>query len=481
MGKLLNQVTKGRQAAPLRELVYGVEGVGKTKFASDAPNPIFLGEDGTKQLDVARFPVVKNWNDVISAIVELTNEQHAYETVAIDTLDHLELVLWKQICDDAREVSIEAVGGGYGKGYKRAVELWRDFLTKLTELQTKRGMHVILLAHAQAEKYSPPMGEEYDRFSLKVNKQAAAIVKGWVESVLFAAYRDTVTVKKGRSFGARRADLEYERVLYTVRIPAADAKNRYGLPSPIGLSFEKFWSLIHRDELERVAELRGQCQELADEIRTPGKRDEVLRWLSGVKNYNGLLRGVDRIREILQDQDEQAGDGEKNPNSAVPPSAENDSSPSPASSSSPPGTPTGGEAAGKRAPSAPTPAPASPAGYSSEELDADEREGSPVKIPTWDYFAARFGDGQRAHYEELVKALTAPDTLWLRAEVLGNLLEGHHGAAKAAELWASAGGVVDHRTEKGKKVVQRRASLAARDAARLVELAPELKPASVRS
>ena len=54
----LASVKRGKADSPMRITIFGVEGIGKTLFASGAPSPIFLdGEDGTSKLDVARVAV----------------------------------------------------------------------------------------------------------------------------------------------------------------------------------------------------------------------------------------------------------------------------------------------------------------------------------------------------------------------------------------------------------------------------------------
>jgi hypothetical protein len=75
----LGNVVKGRIAKPVRILVYGAEGIGKTTFAASAPSPIFLeGEDGSRELNVQRFPKPHTWQDMLDAIDELTVESHDY-------------------------------------------------------------------------------------------------------------------------------------------------------------------------------------------------------------------------------------------------------------------------------------------------------------------------------------------------------------------------------------------------------------------
>ena len=90
---LTNLIT-GRQQKPLRLVVYGVEGVGKSSFAAASPAPIFLNaEDGTAHLDVARFPQPDNFNEMLEAIGTLYTEQHAFETLVLDSADWAEQIV----------------------------------------------------------------------------------------------------------------------------------------------------------------------------------------------------------------------------------------------------------------------------------------------------------------------------------------------------------------------------------------------------
>ena len=55
-------VTSGVQAAPVKTVLYGPEGIGKSTFASHFPDPVFIDtEGGTKRLNVARLPQPTSW------------------------------------------------------------------------------------------------------------------------------------------------------------------------------------------------------------------------------------------------------------------------------------------------------------------------------------------------------------------------------------------------------------------------------------
>src|SRR5210317_531519 len=129
MTSLLESIQRGRQPKPPRVLLYGVEGIGKSTFGSEAPKPIFIQtEDGLDEIDCDRFPLATKFGDVIEALKTLTSEKHNYETVVIDSLDWLERLVWDRLCEQYAVPSIEKVDGGYARGYMLALTLWREVL-----------------------------------------------------------------------------------------------------------------------------------------------------------------------------------------------------------------------------------------------------------------------------------------------------------------------------------------------------------------
>src|ERR1700677_1460051 len=83
----IDAVKTGKLFKPVRIMIHSVDGCGKTTFASQAPKPIFLAsEDGTSQFDVARFPAVETWQDIIDGVRELTTAKHDYKTLVLDSV-----------------------------------------------------------------------------------------------------------------------------------------------------------------------------------------------------------------------------------------------------------------------------------------------------------------------------------------------------------------------------------------------------------
>lgn len=258
----LAAVTRGTIDRPLRVVLYGVEGIGKSTFGADAPAPIFLGaEDGTGHLDVARFPQPRTWADAIDALRVLHTEPHDYRTLVVDTVDWLEPLCWRAVCDAARKPDIEAFG--YGKGYLAALEEWRRFVHGLDALRAK-GMTVVLLAHALVRPFRNPEGEDYDRYTLKVNEKAAGLLREWADAVLFANYQ---------SFGAKQQNGRAKnigtgaRTLYTTHRPAADAKNRWSLPDELAMGWRPFAdALAESRSPARVAAQRAELAAVVEQL-----------------------------------------------------------------------------------------------------------------------------------------------------------------------------------------------------------------------
>lgn len=236
---LISSITKGREAQPPRIMIYGSEGVGKSTFAALAPNPVFVQtEDGLSEIDCSKFPLAKSFDDVVLQLQAVRDEQHDYGTVVIDSLDWLERLVWDRVCADYGVKSIEKADGGYGKGYVHALTYWRQIVSLLNEIRARKGMAVILIAHAAVERFEDPEHAAYDRYTPRLHKKACSLVCEWVDAVLFASRRMRVdsTTGKAAPVGADGG----ERILRTNGSPACIAKNRFGLPTELPLSWSAF-------------------------------------------------------------------------------------------------------------------------------------------------------------------------------------------------------------------------------------------------
>jgi len=242
---MLAQVKNSRQPDRARRvLLYGTHGIGKSTFGACAPKPVFLPfEDGTKDLSVQSFPLCNSVTDGLQAIQELGTEKHEFKTLVVDSMDWLEKIVWKQICEASGKDSLADFG--FGKGYETAASQIRGFMSELDWLFRERNMWIVCLAHCKVEKYDNPMTESYDRYEPKLHKHVNGMVQEWADEVLFAGYKVFVkTSEEGYGKERNRGIGSADRVLFTTEKPSHIAKNRLSLPDELPLSFDAYHTAV---------------------------------------------------------------------------------------------------------------------------------------------------------------------------------------------------------------------------------------------
>ena len=256
---MLEHVQTGRENRPPRLMIYGQEGVGKSTYGASAPDAIFIQtEDGLGEINCHKFPLAKSLDEVLAELTALRDEDHNYKTVVIDSADWLERLIWDRVCTDFGVRSIEKADGGYGKGYVHAVGYWRSVVSLLDDLRNKRGMIVIIIAHSKVERFEDPENTAYDRYSPRLHKAATGLLCEWVDAVMFATKRFRVNKENAGFSGERGIAAPIgsnggERILRTVGGPACIAKNRFGLPGEIPLSWDAFIEAYRESTREGAA------------------------------------------------------------------------------------------------------------------------------------------------------------------------------------------------------------------------------------
>lgn len=236
------QVTSGVIPAPVKVVLYGPEGIGKSTFAAQFPDPVFLDtEGGTKRLNVRRLPRPTSWAMLLDEVAEVRRGSIPCATLVLDTADWAETLCIQSICAKAKVDGLE--GFGYGKGYVYVKEEFGRLLDQLEEVVTG-GRNVVVLAHAAIAKFEQPDAVgNYDRWQMKTTKQVAPLLREWCDMLLFANYK-TVVEKSGSSPNAKNKASGGRRVLYTTHHPCWDAKNRFGLAEELPLDYGAIAAVI---------------------------------------------------------------------------------------------------------------------------------------------------------------------------------------------------------------------------------------------
>lgn len=253
------KITKGKIASAQKVVIYGPEGIGKSTFAAQFPEPLFIDTEGsTKQLDIARMDKPTSWEMLSNQIAYAKANPGICKTLIIDTIDWAEQLCIDSICAAYQKKGIEDFG--YGNGYVYEKEEFGRFLNSLEEL-VEKGINVVLTAHAQLRKFSQPdeIGE-YDRWELKLGKktgsQISPLVKEWADMVLFANYKTVAvaTDKEGKKFKAQGGG----RVMYTQHHACWDAKNRHGLANELPFDFSQIAHIFASSTIAAAPEIKAE-------------------------------------------------------------------------------------------------------------------------------------------------------------------------------------------------------------------------------
>lgn len=192
-----------------RVVILGDSGVGKTTYAAQFPNPVFLDvEFGLGEIDVPSIPI-RTTDDFNRAILALISEKHAFQTVIVDSADWLEGIMIRSIC---RENKIKSIADlQFGRGYALLSQKWKAVVDIFDDLRAK-GVMVVVVSHATLETIKRPDVAEYQRMGLALQRQGDRNrLAEWADIIVYVGRKNNA-----RSFAVEPA-------------PGYVAKSRYAL------------------------------------------------------------------------------------------------------------------------------------------------------------------------------------------------------------------------------------------------------------
>ena len=290
----LKRVTEGKQQREPRILIYGGDGVGKTRFAAGAPDPFVIDVNrGSLQYDVKRV-VPETWNETLEWIGAVESGAVKCKTLVLDSITDLEHMGNAEFFPNT---TIEKWDGGYGRGEGYALTRWREMLSALERVWST-GKTIILVGHMVVRRFEDPTGPGYERYEVAARQKLAGALRQWADYVLYAA----VDVAQQKVAGGDiKMVASGTRWIHTQRCPAYDAKAR-GMtlfPERVLLSWDEF-AKARAADMARVQELKLEIDTMLKEIGDV-KLNEIVR--EYMRAYPGMVvearnRVAARLEEV---------------------------------------------------------------------------------------------------------------------------------------------------------------------------------------
>lgn len=249
----LSSIQNKSRNLPSRTLLHAVGKVGKTSWAAHAPGVVFItspGETGLQTLidagqisDTPHFPEPESWSDVKGMISSLTEGEHQYKTLVIDTLNGLESMLVQSVCNEHFEGKMVSYNA-FGSGAKVTTPEWRGFLASLDRLRQEKRMSIVCLCHSKLKPAQINSGLNYDRWQPNFTTDAIwDMTFGWFDTVMFAAF-DVVVQSESPKATKGKAKGGGSRSMHIGPDPGWFSGSRFRLPDTISMgdSGEEGWN-----------------------------------------------------------------------------------------------------------------------------------------------------------------------------------------------------------------------------------------------
>lgn len=162
-------------------LLYGIPKIGKSSWAAQFTDALFLStEEGLNHLEVYEAPV-KNWDDFLNVVREIEGGSNTFKTVIIDTLDNLYLFC-QQYIYKLHNIRHES-DMSYGKGWAQVDAEFRRQITRLSQIKQ---LGKVFISHAEEKEF---IKKGQDKPEIKIThtlpKRARKIISGMADMILF--------------------------------------------------------------------------------------------------------------------------------------------------------------------------------------------------------------------------------------------------------------------------------------------------------
>jgi len=235
-----SRLNSSKSTKPPITLLYGVDGVGKSSLAAEWPDAYYLptaGEAPPSDVELATPGTMQSLDDFFEVVGYLLSADHEFKTLIVDSLDGVEPlandVTCKRIGADSINSNDKGSPAAFGQGQVQSEVEWGQFMEACRDLK-QAGIAVVLIAHPEIKRFDSPITDPYDRYGVKLNKRAAALIREQCDIVAFMNYRVSIKSKEvGIKKEVSHAEGGKERQIHLTEGAGFVAKNRHNMPDSI--------------------------------------------------------------------------------------------------------------------------------------------------------------------------------------------------------------------------------------------------------
>lgn len=261
---ILAAVSQNNTHAGIRAVISGVEKIGKTTLACNAPRALLVPlEAGFSGVKVNRTPVLDNFDAIMQvldeAIYYCSVQQFHFQTIVFDSATALERILHQKVLatdplfanGNKKGLIMDNALGGYGKAYNFANDLFGNFLAKCDSLAITYGINIILTCHVFAAEVVDPTAGKYNCWDLLLhspknqkNYGKREMVTQWADLIGFI--HEPIFVTEGKEMN-KAISQNKGRILAVNRTPSYVAGNRFKMVNDIVLPADSGWNWLAQE------------------------------------------------------------------------------------------------------------------------------------------------------------------------------------------------------------------------------------------
>ena len=266
-------MTTSSKKRPMRIMVYGDPGIGKSTLGASMPGALMVDMNGrTDHLFVDRHEQdTWSWAD----FEKLLKSGPKCGSLVFDDVVGMAELAEDEVAKDYQKPFAKI---GWRDGHKAAATLWLTLLARIERWQRASGAHVCMICHARVAKQKNPAGEDYGQIVPDLEPEVRAPIVRWCDAV-FYAHREILVGSDGKAVETGR------HVLDTCGSAGWLAKNQWSLPARIDMSWPDL--IIGIEESES---LRKRAHEAMSKMKPADRARAMLM----------LAKEPEKMREWLQ-------------------------------------------------------------------------------------------------------------------------------------------------------------------------------------